>query len=236
MDNMQNTQGFGNNDQGSNPDPLGQSMPPAANQDPFAQMNNNTQNGFQPQADFSSTPYRAQNGFDQGGFNQGGFGNQNGFNDQNGFNNQGGFNNPGGYNQNVYGTYDYQPQGGYNQGGYQQGYDQQYYGQPQQLPTPGFSIASMIAGILGLVLFCCLRWWDLALCIPAIVLGIIGLVKEPNGKGFAITGIITGAIALILTIVIIVIWIAMARSIAQAGYTGFQQMWQEMIEEALQNP
>lgn len=127
----------------------------------------------------------------------------------------------------------YQPQGQYNPGAYDNGMNQQMYN--QQPPTPGISIASMVFGILALLLFCCLNKWDLVLCIPAIVLGIIGLNKEPNGKGFAITGIITGAIALLLTIVFIVAVLVMASRLRALGNAGLTQLWQELIKEALRN-
>ncbi len=136
----------------------------------------------------------------------------------------------------------YQPiqpgyQGGYDQGGYQNnGYEQQnYYQPPQQQPTPGFSIASMVCGILSLVLFCCLWKYDLVLSIPAIALGVIGLKKEENGKGMAVAGIICGAIGLLLGISFIIVSIAIANRIRSMGAAGMEQLIREMLEEALRN-
>lgn len=154
----------------------------------------------------------------------------------------------GGYGQNPYmqnnyqqgyGQQDYQSQqmgyqGQYNNGGYQQGYDQQYnqqYNQP--LPTPGFSIASLVTGILSLVLVCCLNKWDLALAIPAIVLGIIGLKKEPNGKGMAIAGIVLAVIALIILVVMIILILTIYNQMVSLGAGGLSQFMEDVIERAL---
>jgi len=206
---------------GTNPDPLGQPVTPVVNQDPLQQ--NNAQGG----AGFSQSSYVPQGGFGQDPYGSAGNFNQSGMNTNS-------------YQQNNFQQGGYQ-QGAYQQNGYQQanqnyqynnGYDQQYY-QPQ--PSPGFSIASMIVGIISLVLFCCLNKWDLIIAIPAIILGIIGLVKEPNGKGFAIAGIITGAIALIITVIFIIALIVFARQLAIAGGPAMSQLWRELIEEAMQN-
>lgn len=152
-----------------------------------------------------------------------------GYQQQNGYQQYSGYQPQGGYQQ----YNGYQPQGQYNPGAYDNGMNQQMYNRSE--PTPGFSIASMVFGILSLILFCCLNKWDLIVCIPAIVLGIIGLNKEPNGKGFAIAGIITGAIALLLTIVFIISLIVLASRLRALGSAGLTQLMQEMVKEAMQN-
>ena len=156
-------------------------------QNPYQQPQNNNmgQNPYQQsQADYGQ--YQQQSSFDQGGYQQQPF------------------------SQQVQPGY----QGSYDQGGYQNsGYEQQnYYQQPKEL-SPGFSIASMVCGILSLVLFCCLWKYDLVLSIPAVALGVIGLKKEQNGKGMAIAGIICGAIALLLGITFIIISIVILPAI-----------------------
>ena len=66
----------------------------------------------------------------------------------------------------------------------------------------GFSIASLICGIISMV--CCIcSCANLPLCIAAIVLGIITLTKHYDGKGMAIAGLITGGLGLILGLVML---------------------------------
>ena len=86
---------------------------------------------------------------------------------------------------------------------YSQAYNATDYTQADYAPTggkKGFAIASMICGILAL-LCCCSGFGDFALAIAAIVLGIIALVKAFDGRGMALTGVITGAVGLILALI-----------------------------------
>jgi len=57
----------------------------------------------------------------------------------------------------------------------------------------GYSIASLVCGILGL-LCCCCGFFGIALSIAGIVLGIVSLKKNCEGKGMAIAGIVCGGI------------------------------------------
>lgn len=65
----------------------------------------------------------------------------------------------------------------------------------------GLAIASLVCGIVSIVGFCC--------CIPigilgglaGIVLGIISKMKNMEGSGMALAGIITGAVGLVGTII-----------------------------------
>lgn len=66
----------------------------------------------------------------------------------------------------------------------------------------GMAIASMVLGIIALVTCIC-YCSAIPLGIVSIILAIIVLVKHKNGKGFAITGIITSAIGIIISIVTI---------------------------------
>lgn len=68
----------------------------------------------------------------------------------------------------------------------------------------GCSIASMVCGIVSLV--CCCFWYlSIILAIVAIVLGIISIKKEYEGKGMAIAGLITGGIAIFALIVLLIL-------------------------------
>lgn len=68
----------------------------------------------------------------------------------------------------------------------------------------GFSIASLVCGILSL-LCCCLPLFSGVLAVAAVVLGIITLCAKFDGKGMAIAGIITGGIGFLIVISIFVI-------------------------------
>lgn len=64
----------------------------------------------------------------------------------------------------------------------------------------GFAIASLVCGCLS-ILCCwgvCISW---IFSIAAIVLGIIAITKKYDGKGFAIAGIITGGVGIVLGII-----------------------------------
>ena len=67
----------------------------------------------------------------------------------------------------------------------------------------GFAIASLVCGCLS-ILCCvggCVSW---IFSIVAIVMGIITITKKYDGRGFAIAGLITGGIGILLSIVILI--------------------------------
>lgn len=106
------------------------------------------------------------------------------------------------YSQDIYreGTTSYSGSYQENQGGYsyQGGYQYQNYDEPPQ-ESMGFGIASMVLGIIALVLFCsCI---NILLAIASIIFGIIHLVNCKGGKGFAIAGIIMSVLSVIACIV-----------------------------------
>lgn len=68
----------------------------------------------------------------------------------------------------------------------------------------GFSIASMICGIISIIC-CCLYTFSIILAIVAIVLGVIALRGKYEGKGMAIAGIVTGGIGLLIWIIILAV-------------------------------
>lgn len=65
----------------------------------------------------------------------------------------------------------------------------------------GFCIASMVLGIIALVL-CCVFYISIPCAIVAIVFGVIGLKAEK--KGMAIAGVITGSIGIVLAIAFVI--------------------------------
>ncbi len=83
-------------------------------------------------------------------------------------------------------------------------YETETIAQEESGGSIGFSIASMVCGILSL-LCCCFDEIGLILGIAAIVLGVITLREEHDGNGMAIAGITTGAIGLIIAIGFLII-------------------------------
>lgn len=122
--------------------------------------------------------------------------------------------NPQGYSPQGYNPQEYNPQGsnpqGYNpQGYYQPGYEQSGYGYsnynqgyssvPEQKSSNTKAVISLILGIAGLVLCCCLG-------APSVILGVIGVIlailskNDNQGQmdGMAIAGLILSIIAFIV--------------------------------------
>lgn len=126
------------------------------------------------------------------------------------------------HDQDIYreGTASYSGSYQENQGGYayQGGYQYQNYDEPVQ-ESMGFGIASMVLGIIALVLFCsCI---NIVLAIASVIFGIIHLVNCKGGKGFAITGIITSVLSVIA---FIVMWVCFFASPV------FQDEFQRQLE------
>lgn len=69
-------------------------------------------------------------------------------------------------------------------------------------------IVSMVFGILSLVC-CCSGCVGMLMSAAAVICGIIHLAKKGSGKGFGIAGIITGALGLILSAVMLVVLVFM---------------------------
>ena len=67
----------------------------------------------------------------------------------------------------------------------------------------GISIASLVCGILSLIC-CCAGWLGLILAAAALVLGIISLRNNYDGRELAIAGLITGGCGMVLAIVMLI--------------------------------
>jgi hypothetical protein len=82
-------------------------------------------------------------------------------------------------------------------------------GSPRAAASPrGLSIASMVLGFVSLALF-----WTLVCPIVGLVLGIVGVRREPAGRGFAITGLVLNGLLLLIPVAVILFLLA-------AGTTG----------------
>ena len=76
-----------------------------------------------------------------------------------------------------------------------------FYHSSSQPEGNGFGIASMVLGILAIVFVCgCI---NIPLAIISIIFAIIHINRNSGSKGFAIAGIVTSAISVILTVIMI---------------------------------
>ena len=66
-----------------------------------------------------------------------------------------------------------------------------------QVTTPPSASMPIIAMVLGVVSLVTFMWF---LGIPAIILGIIGLKKYSENRGFSITGLVTGILSTLLMV------------------------------------
>ncbi|MCU1514183.1 MAG: integral rane protein [Microbacteriaceae bacterium] len=119
-------------------------------------------------------------------------------------------------------------QSGYTQPGYTQpaqpGYPQPAYGQPQQYAPPppqGLSIASMVLGIVAII--SSFIGLGILPSIAAVITGHLGLKRQPWGKPFSVTGLITGYIALAISVItiaflVIALFIAIAAGAGSSSY------------------
>lgn len=73
----------------------------------------------------------------------------------------------------------------------------------------GLAITSLVLGILAFFPGCCCYMW-IPLSLGAIITGSIGM-KNPNGKGMAIAGVVLGCCALALYAVLVVIGIGLGN-------------------------
>lgn len=74
----------------------------------------------------------------------------------------------------------------------------------QSKGSSGLAITSMVLGILSLV--CCFVYCgSIPLAIVSIILGVIVLVQKKKGKSFAIAGIVTSVVGVLMSIAILVL-------------------------------
>ncbi len=115
-------------------------------------------------------------------------------------------------------------------------YNQQYGGDPQvnqydynpqQYPTyndaqpqknDGKAVASLVLGIVGLVLFCCCA--GIYCSIPGLILGIVSKKSRPQNNGIATAGIVLSAIGVAVLLFYIIYYIAVGFSI-----TNYNDIW-----------
>lgn len=130
--------------------------------------------------------------------NQQSYNNQQQFNQNNSYGGANNYQPP----QNQYGAYE-QPQQ-YNDAYFNQQYPIYNF---QEKPK-GFAIASMIIGICSFLFSCCGGFITFFSSIAGLVLGIVSLKRNEDGKGMAIAGIVLSAVGIVLSICAIIIFVA----------------------------
>lgn len=85
-------------------------------------------------------------------------------------------------------------------------------GEPPQ--GMGFGIASMVLGIVSIVLFCtCI---NIPFAIVAIIFGIVHICRHTGNNGFAIAGIVTSIVSVILTVILTIVLYTMGINSASS--------------------
>lgn len=89
-------------------------------------------------------------------------------------------------------------------------------GHPGSVGPKGLSLASMVVGIVSLVLL----GFFIIPQIVGIILGHMGLKREnPQGRGFAIAGLVMNYLALVIYGTIVGIWIAVLVTLGTSSYS-----------------
>ena len=81
--------------------------------------------------------------------------------------------------------------------------------------SKGMAIASMVLGIVGLVLSCLVI--GIIPCVIGLILGIVVLVKQKAGQGMAIAGIVTSLIGIAFLIMALIGFGSFMSQIGAAG-------------------
>jgi cytochrome b subunit of formate dehydrogenase len=91
----------------------------------------------------------------------------------------------------------------YNPGGSQEQPPQYHNPYAQEAGGKGLAVASMVLGIVAVVIFC-FFYVSLPIAITGVILGIISLAKRKNGKGMAVAGVVLNSAAIVLAILFFV--------------------------------
>ncbi len=95
--------------------------------------------------------------------------------------------------------------------------------------SSGKATASMICGIVSLVGWCVAGPLMVPVAIVGLVLGFMSM--NSANKGFAVTGIITSAISIVLGVVIVIFGVALFAEMEEQGVT-FEQLIEEAEQQA----
>lgn len=238
----QNTYGQDYGQSASAQNTYGQTQQQNAAQQNSAQQNQYGQFGAQPSSQNAYGQNAAQGASAQNTYGQ----QQYGYGQDASYQAQPAQQNQYGYGQDA--SYQAQPADyNYQQNSYQQQPQQDAYGygQPAGYPyaapivkkAPGMALAAMILGIVGVVTGFFV--FGVLLGIAAIILGALSLkkVKEAGaGKGFAITGIVTGAVAVLFSLCMLFVYISVAQTAAKCLEVGTDDGHGNVVCQVGDNP
>ena len=88
----------------------------------------------------------------------------------------------------------------------------------EQKPGVGFGVASMVLGILAILLSCCFYYVAFPLALLGLILGAVG-IKKNSGKGMAIAGLVLSIIASALGVAAIVMGGAFLSSLGVDSFS-----------------
>ena len=94
------------------------------------------------------------------------------------------------------------------------------YVAPINVPGKGLGVASMVLGIISLVLFC---FWFISIpcALISLILGIVGLSKAKSAgmnNGMAVAGIVCSAIALVLMVMLFIFGAVLNNELSSRSY------------------
>ena len=107
------------------------------------------------------------------------------------------------------------------------------YRQQMNNQNRGFSVASLVLGIISIVC-CCLTYLALGMAVLAIIFAIVSKMKNDRFDGMAIAGLVCGIIGFSLTMFDIIVSIAFADYLAQAEAELLRELEELEALEALQ--
>jgi hypothetical protein len=84
-------------------------------------------------------------------------------------------------------------------------------------PKKGLAITSMVLGIVSVVLFLPLWFLTFFTGLAALITGVLARKRNPEAKGFALAGIITGVVGLLLSLIVGIIFIAAISTAINTG-------------------
>ncbi|MBR5512773.1 MAG: DUF4190 domain-containing protein [Ruminococcus sp.] len=98
----------------------------------------------------------------------------------------------------------------------------------------GMSIAAMVLGIVAAVNICCCTYVGIICGTIAIILGIMSIKKNNEGRGMAIAGIICGSIGGVVTLILTIVNFVNIKNGNNQIYNAFMEGFFSDLENAIQ--
>ncbi len=108
------------------------------------------------------------------------------------------------------------------------------YGDAQPKSGKGMAIASLVLGIVAAVNICCCTYVGIICGTIAIILGVITLKKNGEGRGMAIAGIICGAIGAVVTLIMTIVNFVNISNGNNEVYNALMDGFADGLESAIQ--